>query len=304
MRTVSFTVSVPPPSHPDSLVWGDDPARDPIDLACRLDRRGGPRQGIVVLCHGLLDNKEKPLVSALRERLPCDVVSFDFRGMGGSGGSTSFANHGLDADDIHHVISHVEDHFGPVLCVVAHSAGGAAGCIWAARYPLQSARVGRLVTVSALYFNGVPPPDGHRNPDPLKLAKGSRPEPPYLFATYRRGPPGARNETVDVFVTERALQLRNEVLPMSRHVPRFPHSLSMLALIGGADRLIVAERDVPLWKASFPGADITVKVLDGCEHNFRETREQDVAVAEVSSWLEARWPAELETVGASAEAKL
>lgn len=119
--TTLFTVHVPAPTHPDSLaIELDDPARPPIPLACQIDRKPNSR-GIIVACHGMLDNRDKPLVAYLREASPWDIVTFDFRGMGESGGQTEFANHGKEADDIHAVVAHVERTYGRVVCVMGHS---------------------------------------------------------------------------------------------------------------------------------------------------------------------------------------
>lgn len=130
-----FTVNVPPPTHPESIeIERDDPNRGPIPLACQLDQRVAPlSRGIVIACHGMVDNRDKPLVSYLRDYLPFHTVTFDFRGMGESGGQTEFANHGKEADDIKAVVDHVEREFakelGPVVAVMGHSKGGVGGLL-------------------------------------------------------------------------------------------------------------------------------------------------------------------------------
>lgn len=299
IQTTLFTVLVPAPTHPDSLTHDlDPPHRPPIPLQAQLDLKHPPlsnngricsAKGLVIVCHGLLDNRHKPLVSFLRDVLPYDIVTFDFRGTGESGGRTSFANHGQDADDIAAVVSHCERHYGQVKCVMGHSAGGAAVCIWAGRYPHQSSRVGRIVTINSLFYNGVPPKDGIEPADPLGLDI-KKEKLPYHFATFRKGKQGKRDEQVHVYATQRDLDYRNHYLPMSNHLPKIPPNVRVLTLLGDLDPLTVLSRDIPLWKHYYGRKrDLTIQVLHGCEHLYVVAGQQQKAGRAIVEWLGGRW---------------
>jgi len=315
--TVQFSVLSPVSTHPDSITFDrDDPNRAPIPLAAQLDFKRPPKYvngkpkstGIVVVCHGLLDNRHKPLVSYLRSVMPWDVATMDFRGCGESGGETGFSQHGKDADSIAALVEHLEREFGPVKCVIGHSAGGASVNIWAARYPAQSSRVGRLITVNALFYNGVPPLDAFP-PDPLNLGRIT--EFPFEFAVFRRGPQGARNEQVRCLAYKEDLEYRNNYLPMSNHLPKVPLGVSVLAILGDKDSLMDVRRDAPLWRKFWneENRDLRVEVLEGCEHLYVDPGQQEKLGAVVLGWLGARWTDEESVVmdedrGEQAEAKL
>ncbi|KAI9020631.1 Alpha/Beta hydrolase protein [Hyaloraphidium curvatum] len=290
-----FTVLVPPRAQVDPLgVDEPDADRPTIPLACQLDRHPRPlSSGIVVLCHGMLDNRTKHPIAHLRETLPWDVVSFDFRGMGESGGDTAFANHGLEGDDVRAVVEHVEREFGRIICVVGHSKGAVAVQIWAARYPEQSSRIGRIVSLNPLYYNGAVP--------------GSPPRPvrtvPYKFASFRRGPAGNRNEVVDFMVTEAGLDYRNQ-LDMGMVASRVPKDVAVLTVIGEVDDLTTYDRDAPLWRAGYGARDLTIVLLPGCGHYYKEPFERERCEQVVTEWLAERLRIRAGDVGGPAEAKL
>jgi pimeloyl-ACP methyl ester carboxylesterase len=126
LRTIFFNVPLPAPTHPDSIhIELDDPNRGTIQLAAQLDIRSSPPQkGIAIVLHGMLDNRHKPLVSHLRDYLPFNVCTMDFRGMGESGGETTFWSHGREADECKALVDVLERdyaEYGPILVVMGHS---------------------------------------------------------------------------------------------------------------------------------------------------------------------------------------
>ena len=48
-----------------------------------------PSEGIVIVCHGLLNTRFSKTVRTVVERIPYHTLSFDFQGNGLSGGTTS-----------------------------------------------------------------------------------------------------------------------------------------------------------------------------------------------------------------------
>lgn len=322
VATEQFTVLVPPPTHPDSLRFDRDaPDRLPIPLACQIDWKAKAAQkfksksqrsaGIAVVVHGLMDNRHKPLVSFLRDEcLPYDTVTCDFRGCGESGGETSFSDHGKNADDLAAVVGHVEQTYGPVKAVLGHSAGGATVMIWAARYPEQSAKVGRIVTINALFYNGVPPPDEHRPADPLGLSPEQTGPLPKFWNKFRRGPKGQRNIVSEIYLEEAHVVYRNTFLPMDNHAPKIPPNVSVLVIMGEKDNLMVTARDGPLWKKHLSAngkRDLTVTVLPGCEHLYTDPNQQQLCGKTIVQWLSQRWPVDqdvdrLEEAAAALEA--
>jgi uncharacterized protein len=52
-------------------------------------KRNAPSEGIVILCHGLLNTRFSKTIRSVIERIPYHALSFDFQGNGLSGGTTS-----------------------------------------------------------------------------------------------------------------------------------------------------------------------------------------------------------------------
>lgn len=89
---------------------------------------------IVVLCHGLLCAKEKPIIKNLARALVNEEISafrFDFSGNGQSEGSFQFGNYCKEAEDLRAVMEHFGD---KVAAIVGHSKGGNIALIYASKY--------------------------------------------------------------------------------------------------------------------------------------------------------------------------
>jgi pimeloyl-ACP methyl ester carboxylesterase len=97
-------------------------AADGVTIAANLLRRGCDR--LAVLCHGFGASQRAIGVVWLAEQLagPYDVLSFDWRGYGRSGGLASFG--GAEALDLAAVLATARELGYPRVAVVAESMGG------------------------------------------------------------------------------------------------------------------------------------------------------------------------------------
>lgn len=97
-------------------------AADGVTIAATLLRRGSDR--LAVLCHGFAASQRAIGVVWLAERLagPYDVLTFDWRGYGRSGGLASFG--GAEALDLAAVLKAARDAGYRRVAVVAESMGG------------------------------------------------------------------------------------------------------------------------------------------------------------------------------------
>jgi uncharacterized protein len=95
---------------------------DGVPIAANLLRRG--RDTLVILCHGFAASQRAVGVVWLAEQLagPYDVLSFDWRGYGRSGGLASFG--GAEALDLAAILQAARDHGYRRVAVVAESMGG------------------------------------------------------------------------------------------------------------------------------------------------------------------------------------
>ncbi|KAI3656379.1 hypothetical protein MP638_000795 [Amoeboaphelidium occidentale] len=100
-----------------------------IELSGVLTGSEGSK-GIIVLCHGLLNNKESKVIRKLEEYFQSHLSQysfcrFDFRGNGYSSGETSYGNYQEEAKDIFYITQHLAHNFlkshGPVVAVCGHS---------------------------------------------------------------------------------------------------------------------------------------------------------------------------------------
>jgi pimeloyl-ACP methyl ester carboxylesterase len=115
---------------------------DGVELCARLDQHPQPqRPGILVLCHGLLNNADSHVVRSLAAALPLHTCRFDFRGNGQSYGETSYGNYEDEARDLDAVVRHLRQHYahlGPVLGAFGHSKAASVVLIHAAQYDTGS----------------------------------------------------------------------------------------------------------------------------------------------------------------------
>ncbi len=121
-----------------------------------LDRAG--TDTVVLYAHGFLSNKNHRAVPRFVEALSAhfDVMSFDFRGHGESGGRCTFGvRERLDVDA---VVAYARDQGYPKIVLVGSSMGGAI----AIHYVAEGGKVDGLVTIGA--FDG---PESMRAPTAL-----------------------------------------------------------------------------------------------------------------------------------------
>jgi pimeloyl-ACP methyl ester carboxylesterase len=103
---------------------------------------GNGKPNVCVLAHGFMGSKQRPYITGLTEKLSqyFDVITFDFRGHGESGGVHSGTN---ELYDIKAVVDYASDYGYEKIAFVGFSLGGIQGIYAAAKFH----NVDALVTV-------------------------------------------------------------------------------------------------------------------------------------------------------------
>ncbi len=100
-----------------------------VELAARLERPAGPVRGTAVFAHCFTCSKdlrmERRMTDALA-RKGLAVLSFDFAGLGRSGGEFADSTFAADVEDIGAAAAYLGDVLAPPALLVGHSLGGAA----------------------------------------------------------------------------------------------------------------------------------------------------------------------------------
>ncbi len=112
------------------------------ELAARLERPAGPVRATAVFAHCFTCSKDlrsaRLVASELRQR-GLAVLSFDFTGLGASGGALADSSFSCDVDDLVAAADYVGDTIAPPAVLVGHSLGGAAVLAAAERIPSVTA---------------------------------------------------------------------------------------------------------------------------------------------------------------------
>ncbi|CAB5299488.1 unnamed protein product [Rhizophagus irregularis] len=72
-----------------------------------------PSEGIVILCHGILNTRFSKTILCVIERIPYHTLSFDFQGNGLSGGTTTYGNYYEEVENIRCIITYVRENLNP-----------------------------------------------------------------------------------------------------------------------------------------------------------------------------------------------
>lgn len=100
-----------------------------VDLAARLERPAGPVRGTVVFAHCFTCSKDLRTERQMTAALACRglaVLSFDFAGLGRSGGDFADSTFAADVDDLRDAARYLGETLAPPALLVGHSLGGAA----------------------------------------------------------------------------------------------------------------------------------------------------------------------------------
>lgn len=92
---------------------------------------------IVVICHGFTASKNDSIIVDLANALTkqgVGIFRFDFSGNGESEGEFQYGNYRKEADDLHSVISHLNQEKYDVKAIVGHSKGGDVVVLYASIY--------------------------------------------------------------------------------------------------------------------------------------------------------------------------
>ncbi|XP_047072156.1 uncharacterized protein LOC124681267 isoform X1 [Lolium rigidum] len=92
---------------------------------------------IVVLCHGFTASKKSGVIVDLADaitRQGISVFRFDFSGNGESEGEFQYGNYRKEADDLHSVVSYLNQDKYDVTAIVGHSKGGDVVVLYASMY--------------------------------------------------------------------------------------------------------------------------------------------------------------------------
>ena len=132
------------------------------ELAARLERPGGPVRASVVFAHCFTCSKDlraaRALAGALRER-GFAVLSFDFTGLGDSGGEFAAATFSRDVDDLVAAAGYLEETLVAPSVLVGHSLGGAAVLAAAATLPSVTAVATIGAPADVAHVQGLIDPD-------------------------------------------------------------------------------------------------------------------------------------------------
>uniref|UniRef100_A0A0E0JKD9 Serine aminopeptidase S33 domain-containing protein n=1 Tax=Oryza punctata TaxID=4537 RepID=A0A0E0JKD9_ORYPU len=92
---------------------------------------------IVVLCHGFTASKNDSIIVDLANALTkqgIGIFRFDFSGNGESEGEFQYGNYRKEADDLHSVVSHLNQEKYDIKAIVGHSKGGDVVVLYASIY--------------------------------------------------------------------------------------------------------------------------------------------------------------------------
>ncbi|ORX66432.1 alpha/beta-hydrolase [Linderina pennispora] len=280
------------------------PSSDNIKLHARLRTPSNPRRmpsgevGVFLICHGLLDTKHATLFQGLQRMLPYVSIAFDFRGSGHSTGTTNYGNYLEEAEDIRHMVDHINGQDEQrVIGIIGHSKGGSSMFLFAQKYPAMCPQL--LINLSARYW--------------LDQEIAGRWKPHHLEALEKEGvfmwrkfggTPAAKAPMVDdgyaglasvddvpmreYWVTADHLRMRNATdMSVVQRLP-FQHCY-VLNIMGSKDK-VVPERDVweydRVMRLGAPDSHrVVTQVVEGASHFWSKQFELAAIEDIISSWL-------------------
>ena len=237
-----------------------------VEIAARLDK---PEKsiGVAVFAHCFTCSKSTSAVRWVTEGLVergLTVFSFDFTGLGGSGGEFSAGTFSAQADDVVDAVRYVErTHGATVRLLVGHSLGGTA-VLYAAR---------RLAGVAAVATIGSPC-------DPEQVMK--------LFPVDVDELRGGKS--AEVCIAERTFRVdRRFIDDLRNHPPSLwmPEiNKSVLLLHSPADEIIdIAHAENIFAQLSHPKSFVS---LGGADHLLTARHDAEFAAKVIAGWAEAQ----------------
>lgn len=249
-----------------------------LALSCLLSAAQQPNPGspLTILCHGLANSKNSPLLRALAtglvQKLPYThaVLRFDFSGNGGSEGDFMFGNYLQEAEDLRAVVSHVRNVLRlNVVCILGHSKGATSVLLYASKYK----DIPCIVNLAGRWdmSRGVKERFGEDVIRDLEAGKT------HTIHTTRWDGDG-KKVPLDLTISLAQVQKRMET-DISGAAKGLPNDVFVLTLHGGKDPIIPAEDGVAIHNAVKNGDLI---ILPEAGHSFEGVEDSIVeAIASV-----------------------
>ncbi len=261
-------------------------APDGTALFLRRWTPGFGGRGAAVIVHGVHEHsgRHAQFAAALMTR-GVEVVAYDQRGHGQSGGARADVEHFSDfVDDLSTVIEHVGGR--PILFghsmgglvaasyVVERGAEGLAGLALSSA-ALRTFPVPRLLEKAAPYVAKWRPTQVVTKLDLSKLSHD-----PAVERAYREDPLNT--------VSGIRARLAHEILLASRRVQAHPEAFTLPLYLthGTADRITPPAGSE--WLAAHaPSADVTLRLVDGGFHELMKEPDRDAIIADAADWIAA-----------------
>lgn len=243
----------------------------------------------ILLIHGMSEHSGRHMntISFLVD-LGYEVVRFDLRGSGQSGGERQWVEHWGDyVDDAARVFNWVCSTMPPLpLYVLGHSLGGTVAIYFSAKYASQieglmlSAPVHILgssvsslkITVGRVVERLMPHMRLPRNVDQGAISRD-----PEVVKAYINDPLGCAHNT---------LRQGKELIDAATHIPEQLHHLHMPVVLfhGSHDRLVKLEGSFQILE-QLPAADKVLHVLPGVYHEPHNDLDKEDYFALLGQWL-------------------
>ncbi|PKC11337.1 alpha/beta-hydrolase [Rhizophagus irregularis] len=228
-----------------------------------------PSEGIVILCHGILNTRFSKTILCVIERIPYHTLSFDFQGNGLSGGTTTYGNYYEEVENIRCIITYVRENLNrKVLCICGHSKGAVDVLLYASKYN----DVPLIVNLSARYDH-TEAPSNRFKPEQLEelQKKGS-----FVWIKY---------SDREYIIRDDDLKERNNLdTSVVRNIDK--QKKKVLTIHGSKDE-VCSVKDAYIYdKLIGPEPYHKLMIVQDADHRFGNINHQKIMAGAITSWLD------------------
>ncbi|RIA98653.1 Alpha/Beta hydrolase protein [Glomus cerebriforme] len=229
-----------------------------------------PDEGIVIMCHGLLNNRFSKTLLGIIEGISYHALSVDFQGNGLSGGTTSYGNNEEEVENIRCIVSYVRKKLNrKVLCICGHSKGAADVLLYASKYN----DVPLIVSLSARYDHTQIPPNRFTPEQFEELQrKGS-----FVWVKYDNREYVIRQEDIK--------QITSLDMSVVKNIDK--QKIRVLTVHGSKDKVIPVEDAYIFDKLLGPEPYHKLVIVQDAGHLYYDNmNHQKIMVEAINSWLD------------------